>query len=145
MSAIQKIEDWGDRHHPKWIDALRLVLGLTIFLKGVEFVGNTDSLMQIMQNGKFPWVSLGLAHYVGLAHLMGGMLIMLGLITRVAILFQLPILIGAVVFVNSQHGFYSENSELGFSLMVLFLLLFFLVEGSGSVSVDEFMRKHEHV
>ena len=101
--------------------------------------------MKIMENSKFPWVSFGLAHYVALAHLMGGILILLGLITRIAILFQLPILIGAVVFVNSQHGFFSVNSELSFSLVVLFLLLFFLVEGSGSFSLDEFMRKHEHV
>jgi putative oxidoreductase len=145
MNVIQKIEDWGDRHHPKWIDALRIILGITIFLKGVEFVGNTDALMKIMENSKFPWVSFGLAHYVGFAHLMGGVLITIGLLTRVAILFQLPILLGAVIFVNAQHGFYSVNSELGFSLIVLFLLLFFLVEGSGRISVDEFMRTHVNV
>lgn len=145
MSVIQKIEDWGDRHHPKWIDALRMILGLIIFMKGVEFIGNTDSLMKIMQSSKFPWVSFSLVHYVALAHLMGGLLILLGLITRVAILFQLPVLLGAVIFINAEKGFFSVNSELSFSLIVLFLLLFFLVEGSGEISVDGFMKRHRNV
>jgi putative oxidoreductase len=145
MSVIQKIEDWGDRHHPKWIDILRILLGLVIFLKGVQFVANTDALMKIMDHSKFPWVSFSLAHYVAFAHLVGGLLIMLGLITRVAIVFQLPVLIGAVIFINAQKGFFSVNSELSFSLIVLFLLLFFLVEGSGPLSVDEFMRRHHNV
>jgi putative oxidoreductase len=145
MSLIQKIEDWGDRHHPRWIDILRILLGLVIFLKGIQFVGNTEALMQIMDRSKFPWVSFTLAHYVAFSHLVGGLLIMLGLLTRVAIAFQLPVLIGAVIFINAQRGFFSVNSELSFSLIVLFLLLFFLVEGSGPLSVDEFMRRHRHV
>jgi uncharacterized membrane protein YphA (DoxX/SURF4 family) len=145
MSVIQKIEDWGDRHHPKWIDILRILLGLVIFLKGVQFVANTDALMQIMDRSKFPWVSFFLAHYVAFAHLVGGLLIMLGLVTRFAIVLQLPILIGAVIFINAQKGFFSVNSELSFSLIVLFLLLFFLVEGSGPLSVDAFMRRHHNV
>jgi uncharacterized membrane protein YphA (DoxX/SURF4 family) len=75
----------------------------------------------------------------------GGLLIMMGLITRVAIVFQLPVLIGAVIFINAQRGFFSVNSELSFSLIVLFLLLFFLIEGSGPLSVDEFMKRHRNV
>ena len=145
MSLIQKVEDWGDKHHPKWLDVLRILLGLVIFIKGVQFVGDTDALMRIMDNSKFPWISFFIAHYVGFAHLVGGLLIMLGLITRVAVLFQLPILAGAVIFINAQKGFFSVNSELSFSLIVLFLLLFFLVEGSGPISVDEFMRRHRNV
>jgi hypothetical protein len=52
-------------------------------------------------------------------------------ITRIAILFQIPILIGAVIFVNLPKGFFAVNSELGFSVLVLFLLVFFLFYGSG--------------
>lgn len=145
MSLIQKIEGWGDRHHPKWLDVLRILLGLVIFLKGIQFVGDTDSLVRIMDNSKFPWVSFAMAHYVAFAHLIGGLLIMLGLLTRFAIICQLPVLIGAVIFINAQRGFFSVNSELSFSLIVLFLLLFFLVEGSGPLSVDQFMNRHHNV
>src|SRR3989442_19270 len=118
MKMFEKIEQWGERHHPKWLDILRILLGVLIFMKGVFFIKNTEALVNMMSNSKFPWVSLMLAHYVAFAHLVGGILIAIGLFTRIAILFQLPILIGAVVFINSQHGFFSENSELMYSVIV---------------------------
>lgn len=141
MSFLNKIDDWAYRHHPKWLDILRIVLGIIIFIKGFFFIKNTDALMTIMSNSKFPWVSLIIAHYVAFAHLVGGFLIAIGLLTRVAILFQLPVLIGAVVFINAQHGFFSQNSELMFSIIVLFMLIFFLIYGSGPLSVDESWNK----
>jgi putative oxidoreductase len=137
MNMFQRIEVWGEKHHPKWLDLLRILLGIVIFLKGYFYVSNTNELITMMSNSKFPWVSLTLAHYVAFAHLVGGLLIAMGLLTRVAILFQLPILIGAIIFVNSQKGFFSGNSELLFSILILFMLCFFLVEGSGPWSVDE--------
>ena len=137
MNMFQKIEVWGEKHHPKWLDLFRILLGIVIFVKGYFYVSNTDELITMMSNSKFPWVSLTLAHYVAFAHLVGGVLIAIGLLTRVAILFQLPILIGAIIFINSQKGFFSGNSELLFSIVILFMLCFFLVEGSGPWSVDE--------
>jgi len=46
-------------------------------------------------------------------------------------------LIGAVFFINIPKGFIAINSELGFSILVLFLLLFFLIYGSGPLSEDK--------
>ncbi|MCS6991556.1 MAG: DoxX family protein [Chitinophagales bacterium] len=143
MNLIKRIEEWGDRHHPKWLDLLRILLGLIILGKGYVFISNTEGVKQIIENSRFGQVSFWLAHYVVFAHLIGGAMIALGLLTRLAILFQLPILIGAVVFVNAKTGFFSANStELWFSIMVLFLLLFFLVEGSGPWSMDAYMKSH---
>ncbi|MEP7171777.1 MAG: DoxX family protein [Bacteroidota bacterium] len=137
MNMFQKIEVWGEKHHPKWLDILRILLGVVIFMKGYFYVSNTEELITMMSNSKFHWVSLTLAHYVAFAHLTGGVLIAIGLFTRVAVLFQLPVLVGAVVFINSQKGFFSGDSELMFSIIILFMLVFFLVEGSGPWSVDE--------
>ncbi|MDW8393409.1 MAG: DoxX family protein [Chitinophagales bacterium] len=143
MNLIKRIEDWGDRHHPKWLDLLRILLGLIILGKGYMFISNTEGVKEIIENSRFGQVSFWLAHYVVFAHLIGGAMIALGLLTRLAILFQLPILIGAVVFVNAKTGFFSANStELWFSVIVLFLLLFFLVEGSGPWSMDAYMKSH---
>ncbi len=143
MNFIEKLEAWGDKHHPKWLDLLRILLGLLILGKGYAFISNTEGVHQIIENSRFGQVSFWLAHYVTFAHLVGGALIALGLLTRVAILFQLPILIGAVIFVNAPTGFFSANStELWFSIVVLFLLLFFLVEGSGPWSMDAYLKKH---
>jgi putative oxidoreductase len=138
---MHRIEHWADAHHPVWVDFVRMALGIFLFLKGVMFIQDTQALQSIMSNSQFQWVSLGIAHYVAFAHLVGGILIAMGLITRVAILFQIPILLGAVFFINPQRGFYSQNTELWSSLIVLILLIFFLIWGSGKLSVDRLIRK----
>ncbi len=144
MNAITKIELWADRHHPQWIDFVRVVLGLFILYKGILFISNTDALLSIMKSADLQFVNLGLVHYVAFSHLVGGILIAMGLVTRVAILFQIPILLGAVFLVNAQSGFLSvaNNLEFGISLIVLILLLVFLVYGSGKFSVDNWMKRH---
>jgi len=144
MNTFQKIESWGDTHQTKWLAIVRIMLGLIIFFKGIFFLQNSDAIFNMINHSAVSLYAVFLAHYVALAHLVGGFLIVIGLITRVAILFQLPILIGAIVFVNAQQGFFTIHSELGISILVLALLLFFLVFGSGKISVDEFMRTHEH-
>lgn len=138
---MHRVEHWADTHHPAWLDIIRVGLGVFLMVKGFMFVQNTDALFAIMQKSQFPWVSIGLAHYVAFAHLVGGFLIAIGLITRVAILFQIPILLGAVFFINPERGFYSENTELWSSIIVLILLIAFLIFGSGRYSVDRLIRK----
>lgn len=137
---MHRVEHWADKHHPLWIDFLRIGLGLFIFAKGIFFIQDTEALQSIMYKSQFPWLAFSMAHYVAFAHLVGGLLIAIGLITRAAILFQLPILIGAVFFINPQRGFYSENTELWSSIIVLALLIFFLIFGSGRFSVDHKIR-----
>jgi Predicted membrane protein len=123
------------------MDIIRMSLGIALLVKGYFFIRNTDALMQIMENSRFPWVSLTLAHYVAFAHLVGGFLICIGLLTRIAILFQLPVILGAILFVNSQRGFFSQNSELMYSIIIFVLLIVFLIIGSGPWSVDESWNK----
>ena len=144
MNVVEKIESWGDTHQSKWFALLRVILGLIIFFKGLYFVQHTEAIHEMISNSAVSFYAVFLAHYVALAHIMGGLLIMIGLLTRLAILFQIPILLGAIIFVNAQRGFFSIHSDLGFSVLVLALLLFFLIFGSGKISADEFMRTHEH-
>ncbi|MEO5674359.1 MAG: DoxX family protein [Chitinophagales bacterium] len=143
MNTVQKIEAWGDKHHPKWLDILRIILGLIILSRGFYFVSNTEGLKEMIANSRFGQVSFLLQHYVVFAHVIGGALIAAGLLTRIAVAVQIPVLLGAVLFVNSKSGFFSANStDLWLSLVTLFLLIFFLIEGSGPWSIDEYMRKH---
>ncbi|MGQ7854284.1 DoxX family protein [Pedobacter sp. WC2501] len=145
MNVIRKIEHWGDVHHSKWLDYLRIVLGLIIFGKGVSFVSDTSVLQNmITQNNVFGFsgVLISVAiHIVAFAHLVGGILITLGLVTRFAVVIQIPILLFAVFFVNLTSGFSTPNSELWFSVLVLFLLIMFWVVGSGPLSVDEGLKR----
>lgn len=137
MNLIQKIEHWGDTHHPQWLDVLRIALGIVIFLKGVTFLADTASLRRLIEATHIQIYTWGAVHYIAFSHLVGGILIAIGLLTRVAVGFQLPILIGAVFFINITRGFSFLNSELWVSIIVLVLLLMFMVVGSGKYSVDQ--------
>jgi uncharacterized membrane protein YphA (DoxX/SURF4 family) len=146
MNTVQKIEHWGDVHHAKWLDILRMVLGVIILMKGIAFVSNIDSLRELfVQNRVYGFsglMAMALTHIIAFVHLVGGLLIILGLVTRFAVVIQIPILIGAVFFVNIAKGFSPLNSELWLSVLVLMLLVLFWVIGSGPYSVDYWMKKH---
>lgn len=143
MNIIQSMERWGDTHHPKWLDIIRVVLGVFLTLKGIDFINHMDRLIELMTQSKFLGsLSLGLlAHYIVFAHLVGGALITAGLLTRLACLVQIPILIGAVFFINSSAGILAPYDVLWLSVIVLLLLVLFLIAGSGPFSVDEQMKK----
>ncbi len=143
MNIEKQLDSWAENKQANWLAALRILLGLIIFLKGVFFIRNTDALYAMIANSSIDLYAVLIVHLVASAHLMGGLLIIFGLITRVAILFQLPILIGAIVFVNAPKGFFSIQSELSLSVFVTLLLMFFLVFGSGKFSVDEWLNKNK--
>jgi len=144
MNVIRKIEHWGDVHHAKWQDYLRIILGLIILGKGIFFISDTALLQNLItQNNVFGFSGMVISvaiHLVAFAHLVGGVLITLGLVTRFASVIQIPILLFAVFFVNLTSGFSMPNSELWLSVIVLFLLIMFWVVGSGPLSVDEALK-----
>ncbi|GAB3697363.1 hypothetical protein GCM10027592_21390 [Spirosoma flavus] len=142
MNVLHRIEHWGDTHHPAWTDALRIMLGIILVLKGISFISDTTYLHNLVGGLHFDLYAVMAVHYVAFAHLMGGFLIMVGCLTRLMCIIQLPILIAAVFFVNIRQGFSPLNSELWLSLIVLGLLLLFLVLGSGRFSMDEYVKQH---
>lgn len=145
MNVIQKVEHWGDAHHTKWLDVVRIVLGLIIFSKGISLISDTGHQQELLfKNSVFGFsemMSSVAIHVVAFAHLVGGILITIGLVTRFAVVIQIPILICAILFVNISNGFSGLNSELWLSIIVLFLLVLFWVVGSGPLSVDQQIRR----
>ena len=142
MNLVQRLEHWGDRHHPKWLDLLRIALGVFLCLKGIEFATNMSTVMNMM-TGNMPFSSfmmILIGHYVVFAHIMGGFLLAIGLLTRFACLIQIPILIGAIIFINTNEML-RPFSELFLSILILGLLIYFLIIGSGPWSVDAFIEK----
>ncbi|HVI47088.1 MAG TPA: DoxX family protein, partial [Chitinophaga sp.] len=143
MNMLQKVENWGDTHHPNWLSAVRILLGLFLMWVGVLFVQNINALTSLIkENPALTTLSFFLAHYIVFAHTVGGLFIAMGLLTRVGVLANIPVLLGAVLFVHSRTGLFNVYPVLGLSILVLFLLIIFLVEGSGRISVDEYMRRH---
>ena len=146
MNTLHHIEHWADTHYPRWIDFVRIALGMFIFYKGFLFISNREALMDMTNHVDTVLFNMAMVHYVAFAHLFGGILIALGLMTRLAALFQLPILLVAVLLVNINMGFFSvaNNLEFEISLLVLILLIVFLIYGSGKFSADEYMKNHPH-
>lgn len=143
MVALNKLESWAEQHHPKWLDLLRILLGAFILIKGLLFVDNRDVIVTMLKDTNIEFISIIVAHYVILAHIVGGIAITIGLLTRLFIIVQIPVLIGAIFYVNLPQGFSAVNSELGFAILVLFLLIFFLIYGSGTLSLDHYLSRQK--
>jgi putative oxidoreductase len=131
MNLVQRVEHWGDNHHPQWLDIVRIALGLFLCYKGVDFLMNMGSMLDLITNkmsfGSF--TSMLMSNYIAFAHILGGVLLILGVLTRFACLIQIPILLGAIFFVNSS--LYRPFSALALPIFVLLLLIWFLVIGDG--------------
>ncbi|WP_443946138.1 DoxX family protein [Pedobacter sp. AW1-32] len=138
MKLLKNIQNWGDRHHPKWLDYFRILLGIILIWKGIAFATNLqafDDLMRGAMIGTAVSISL-IAHLIIIMHLIGGAALILGTNTRFFCLVNLPILIGAVFFVNLSPNIFRPYSELWLSIVVLAGLLCFFVEGNGIISVE---------
>ena len=140
MNLLQRLEFWGDRHHPKWADILRCALGLFLFYKGIEFLENMGTMISRMSgflpNSYFALSILG--HYIVFAHLVGGLMLAFGLLTRAACLMQIPILIGAIFFINQAEGMFRPFSQIIVTVLCLAGLIYFLIAGNGPWSVDRY-------
>ena len=143
MNITRKISNWGDRHHPRILDILRMLLGFFLLYRGVIFFNNSGYLRYLIIESKAinesPEIIAAIIYYVTYVHIVGGALILLGLFTRLSVLLQLPIVFGAVFFVNITSPYI--NSELWLSILVLALLVLFLLIGSGPFSLDRLLLR----
>jgi len=124
MNAIGRVENWADHHHSGWIDPLRIILGL----------------FASILNTKLQFIAFFAAMYSIGFLLVGGLLILSGLLTRIIALFELPVLI-LEIFIHLPTVFAPVNYELSYSIITLFLLIFFLVFGSGPLSAERLLEK----
>ena len=122
-------------------DLLRIYLGVGLFVKGIQFLGDMTQLNDLLaQAGRLPVAQFLIAHYIPLAHVGGGLMMAIGLWTRVAILANIPVLFGAVFFVYIDQGLFRQNQGLEFTALVLFLLIILLIWGPGRLSVDHYLK-----
>ncbi len=138
MDLLHRIEYWGERHHPRWMDFIRIALGLFLVYKGIDFLNNMSDLVSLMANqtsfGSFSYILAG--HYAVFAHVLGGILLIFGVLTRFACVIQIPVLLGAIFFVSNNKDMLRPYSELALTILVFLLLVYFLVAGNGPLSVD---------
>ena len=137
MNILQRFEQWGDQHHPKWLDIIRILLGVFLFYKGIDFLQNLPSVKgELLSKTSFgEYTILVLGHFVVFAHIIGGIMLIIGLFTRFACLIQIPILLGAIIFINSGNSAVKPYSELFLSIIVLLFWFYFLIIGNGPCAV----------
>src|SRR5579863_9411849 len=141
MNLVQRVEHWGDTHHPQWLDAVRILLGVFLCYKGVDFLMNMGTMLDLINNrmsfGSF--TSMLMSNYIAFAHILGGVLLILGVLTRFACVIQIPILLGAIMFVRTD--LYRPFSAVVLPVLVLLLLILFLVVGNGKWQLLKFREE----
>ena len=134
MKTIRKLNKWTNSHNPFFaLDVLRWFLGGYLFFKGINFISDSQYLLDIISPNQEFFASMVIYQYVTIVHLGGGILIIFGLLTRLAIVVQIPILIGAMA-VNFTLAMNPQN--LTAASLTLLLSIFFLIAGSGKHSAD---------
>jgi uncharacterized membrane protein YphA (DoxX/SURF4 family) len=146
MNYLHRLELWGESHHSKWLDIIRVALGIFLCYKAISFLLNMSGLIGLlgstnMATGSFALVLIG--QMVVVFHLLGGFFIMIGLHTRLACLSQIPILVGAIVLLRSSANGNVPAGEMVLSIVVLALLLVFLVMGNGPWSYDKMFKEEK--
>lgn len=143
MNVVHRIENWGDTHHPKFIDVIRIALGAFLLWKGIAFMGNTEYLKQLITDQTVidvsPGLLMSLVYYVTFAHMVGGILIGVGILTRFGCIIQIPIVLGAIFL----SGIFQDaiNYMVWPSVAALAALVLFLILGSGPLSLDRYLAE----
>ena len=140
MGTLQQIHQWSLAHHPRWLVVFRVALGLFLFIKGFSFMANATILERFIEYNPVFSKAWWLPILITWAHMLGGVLIIVGLLTRYAVMLQIPILLGAVIFL-SKNSVLGSGGELAFTVLILLMLIFFLVEGGGPLSLDSYFRR----
>jgi uncharacterized membrane protein YphA (DoxX/SURF4 family) len=142
MNITTRISRW--RHsYPSFILLIaRIILGIILIAKGIFFISHAQQLKDLILTSRFSgWVGF-LTAYVTFAHLFGGVFIIIGLFTRMAALIQVPVLLGALFFILPVHEINDMGSDIILSLIVLGLLVYVLRKGSGTISMDDYLKHH---
>jgi uncharacterized membrane protein YphA (DoxX/SURF4 family) len=145
MSLMNQMNEWSNKHHPKWLVVLRVVLGVCLFLKGFDFIQNSVELTGFFSATSYFQKATWLNTVIPWLHLLGGSMIIVGLFTRFWSLVQVPILLGAVFFVNTTTGVFAGESDVMFPIIILVLLVFFFIEGGGPISLDNYFRNYKKI
>jgi putative oxidoreductase len=144
MITLRHIQQWSATHHPRWLVIVRIALGLFLFAKGINFIRDSNLLDRLIWGNTLQaennaaWLPI----LITWANLLGGFMLIVGLMTRLVALLELPIMIGAIIFINTQRGGFAPESELWLAILVLLLLVLFLIEGGGPLSLDNYFYKN---
>jgi uncharacterized membrane protein YphA (DoxX/SURF4 family) len=142
MGITTRFQHWSHTHHSLYLLFARVLLGIILLIKGIFFISNSQQLKEMILESRFSAGVTFLAAYIMFAHLFGGVFLIIGLFTRFAALIQIPVLLGAIFFILPQQNTNNFWIELLFSLIVLALLIFVLIKGSGNISMESYLKEN---
>jgi uncharacterized membrane protein YphA (DoxX/SURF4 family) len=144
MSLLHQ-KSWSGKNIPHWVIIVRIVLGICLIYKGIDFIQNKEQLETYFSETKSIRNFIWMIKLLPWVHIIGGIFILVGFFTRFVSLVQIPIVLGAVVLVNlrteTSVTAKGAESELPFSFLILVLLIVFFIEGGGFMSLDNYIRK----
>jgi putative oxidoreductase len=143
-STGEKIDRWINKHQPKWLDYLRIMLGITLLIKGMTFIVNKEQVLHMISGNEYLGIHYLIVHYVIGGYIVCGTAIIIGLFTRLVVIFEIPALLSSIIFVDLRKGLLAINSELSYSIIILVLLLFFLLYGPGKISIDYYIAIYKN-
>jgi putative oxidoreductase len=139
----EQASGWAERT-AKAVLLIRILAGWVFLSEGIQKFLFTDSLGV----GRFvkigiPWPHV-MAPFVGVVEIVCGTLLLIGFLTRLA---TVPLLIDIAVALYStkivgfaKNGFWSTLHEARTDVSMLLALLFLVVVGGGSLSLDAVLR-----
>jgi len=137
MNFFNNLINWLEENNNLAYSFIRIFLGTALLIRGWIMISDPGTIASLAGEDKtYWWFS-----YITISHLAGGIFLAIGFLTRFAALIQIPVLFGAVFLIHLKQGLLSVGQSLELSLLVLVLLLIHFVFGSGSLSVDNSLKK----
>ena len=146
MQLLKLIKEKGEKTTTKNIILFffRVVLGLTLFIKGVNFARNQEFLEGLISNIDLLETLSFIKILIPFIHIIGGFLIMIGVYSRLMILIQLPIILAAIVFLLISGGI-TYYREIVFAVIILTLLISYLKLGDGFYSWKNLINSEKNI
>lgn len=134
LSYFRPSEHLNSSQNPIWMDGLRILLGLFIFVKGLLFIEYASDLFAVF-SGQFSWNYPRAHSFTSIIHIIGGLMITVGLLTRLSLICQIPIFLMSPLIQNKEQVA-QGSAEFWVAALLVALLLFFMVVGPGRYSLD---------
>lgn len=146
MQLLKPIKETDERKTTKnlILFLFRIVLGLTLFIKGINFIRNQEFLEGLVSNTALLENLTFLKIVIPFIHILGGFFIIIGLYSRIVILIQLPIIAAAIVFLFISGGM-SYYREIAFAVAIFILLISYLKIGDGIYSWKDLINNEKNI
>ncbi len=117
------------------LTVVRLTLGSLFFAHGAQKVlgwFGGSGLAGFVQWAANLHIPEALAYLAAFAEFIGGIMLLLGIAAEVGALFTIPVMIGAVVAVHWNNGYFGQNGGFEYPLNLIFFACAIIIGGPGA-------------